>query len=148
MRAELHVEGLDAMRAALQAAGPWVRNGAAQILDAHATQLAATVTGRYPSKTGNLRRGVRLEKVKGTGVLSARVLSNAKHAHLYERGTVKRWRYTFNGKPSRKYVGVMPAGNVLVPEAIRARASMEAAIERFLATTSIPGFDGHLTGAA
>lgn len=147
MKAQLDVEGLAAMRSALAAAGPWVRNGAAQIIDAHATQLAATVTGRYPSRTGNLRRGVRLEKTSAAN-LSARVLSNAKHAHLYERGTVKRWRYTFNGKPSRKSVGIMPPGQVLVGEAIRARASMEAAIERFLATTSIPGFDGHLTGAA
>jgi len=76
----------------------------------------------YPRVTGNLQRGVSTTvEAIGRGGVSARVKSNARHAHLFEKGTgVRRTHAGAN----RGKMPKAPESQQMIPIAIRARRQM------------------------
>jgi len=78
--------------------------------------------GAYPHVTGNLQRGVTTTvEAIGRGGVSARVKSNARHAHLFEKGTgVRRTHAGAN----RGKMPEAPESQQMIPIAIRARRQM------------------------
>lgn len=116
----LEIRGLNELRAALKALPPQLVAEAAAVTEAAADSAALEITGRYPVVTGNLRRGVVVERSHDRVSASSRVRSRARHSHLYERGTTaRRWA---NGKST----GVMPAAHVFVPIVVARRRLMYA----------------------
>ena len=82
------------------------------------------IAGAYPSRSGDLRNGLRLS-TGGAGVrATARVVNTSQHAYVYERGTRGKKRQWANGKNT----GAMPAGKVLIPIAVLHRRVMVAAL--------------------
>jgi Bacteriophage HK97-gp10, putative tail-component len=108
-------EGLAELIADLQRLPESLKKEAERTIEAAANGMAAQVRQRYPrGKTSNLIKGVGVQK---RGPLNYRVVSRAQHAHLYEFGSVRRWR------ESGATTGTMPEASspVFVPEAVRAR---------------------------
>lgn len=96
-----------------------------RIAESWATQAVFQIRSAYGDHafSGNLRDHVEMEKLRyGYGVRS-----KAKHAWLFEHGSVARF-YTGVDKLDRVYDhaprGTMPAANVFVPIAIRLRNRM------------------------
>ncbi len=113
-------EGLEALKVALRTLPERLTQQAAGIVTNRAYSSAGKIVAGYPlGKTGNLRKGVKVEpvQVSGGGVI-ARVRSVAKHAHLFEYGTQA--RHTDEGWNR----GVMPAQHVFVPVVVRERRQM------------------------
>ena len=112
-----------------------------QELAGYITEDAGTSMGRglkaeFPEgPTGNLRRGVRVEQI---GPYNWRVRSTARHTHLVEEGTGRRFT-----KGTGAFRGVMPASHIFVPLAVRTRALMvsrlEAMVERETGATIVRG---------
>ena len=89
------------------------------------TCVATAISARYPvGKTGNLAKGVRLLTQSSRGFVAiTQVKNSAKLASIYEFGTQARHYYT-RARGVKHSTGAMPAGNVFIPEAIRARRQM------------------------
>lgn len=101
-----------------------------------AETMAAEVRNEYPEHTGNLRRGVKVDRQTD---LRAQVRSTAKHATLYERGTVQRFTA---GKGANR--GTMPAGNVFIPAAVKSRAQMVDRLVGLVRRSKVRGMTGTL----
>jgi hypothetical protein len=101
-----------------------------------AETMVAELDNEYPEVTGALKRGVKIERVNAFFV---RVKNTARHAELYERGTVQ--RFTADKGANR---GTMPAGKVFIPAAIKARAKMDADIIQSVRRAKVPGMTGTL----
>lgn len=84
------------------------------VIEAAKTAERDTRSGYPQGPTGNLKRGVTttVEEI-GRGGTSARVKSNARHAHLFEGG--------YRGKKERRAV---PADQQMIPYVVRARRQM------------------------
>jgi hypothetical protein len=125
------------LRARLEALADDVRDQElGPIVAQTAAAFAADLPSRYPAVEGDLRGGVRLQQ---RGPLAHQVKNTARHAHLYEHGTIR--RFTARAGAFR---GVMPAQPVFVPWAIRWRARMVEAVANRLRALRVPGFDGTL----
>ena len=120
--------GLDELRARLRNLPAELADGAKDIVVDHAKDAYEDIYAAYPSRTGNLREHLRLTIEDGGryGVL-VRLRNTAKHAHIFEFGTVAR-------HSSIRSTGIMPAGRVFVPRAIRHRHAMYAEIIAYLKT--------------
>ena len=97
----------------------------ARYVAAQAEYLASLVRSEYSAhqKTGNLLRHLKIDIASDAVSATARVSNNAHHAHIFEKGTVKR---NYNGANR----GVMPAARSFIPTAIiRRRVMVEALVE-------------------
>jgi HK97 gp10 family phage protein len=85
---------------------------------------------------GNLIGGVGQKQIEP---LVKQVYSRAKHAHLYEFGTVQRFQN--NGKS----VGTMPAQPTFIPSAVRHRKRLHEAFERIVKSIKVRNMTGSAT---
>jgi hypothetical protein len=122
------LEGLRRLPTAVEREASWHVHEAADT-------MAAEVRNEYAVVTGKLQSGVKVQRVNA---FRAVVKSTARHAALYERGTVARHH------ASGKSVGAMPKANVFIPAAIKARAAMVEALIRVVAQQTVPGMTGRL----
>jgi len=106
--------GLSEFRNALHNLPAELTGEASNIVIEAAKTAERETKGAYPHVTGNLQRGVTttVDAINRGGV-SARVKSNARHAHLFEGG--------YRGKAPRRDV---PENQKMIPIAIRARRQM------------------------
>ena len=132
-------KGMAALLADLQALGPTVSREAGNIIQATTNSMALDVKSSYPSDDGDLRKGVVIDD---RGPLVKRVRSRAKHAHIFERGTVRRRTHTGADR------GTMPPGNVFVPRAIKWRARMVDQLVNMVERQKVRGMDGQLNVVA
>jgi HK97 gp10 family phage protein len=128
------ITGMAALIRGLQQLPEALAQEAEGVISATADLMAAEVRRDYPAKSGNLRKDVRVERKDR---LRAQVKSAAKHAHLYEYGTVS--RYLKSNGASR---GTMPAQPVFVPAAVRNRRRMVERLTEIVKRTRPAGFDG------
>lgn len=117
--------GLEELILELTHAPDEIRRDAMEILREEVEDAAAEIRQAYPvGETGNLRKGVKTDFPSST-LLIGRVISAAKHSHLYEFGTMT--RQTASGA-SRGRVEPLGAGGrpqpVTVPIARRHRRKM------------------------
>lgn len=113
-------DGLNELKAQLREMPVELRDDASEIVDGTGEAAKADVIEAYANVTGNLDRGVRLEKEQSPFGSIAVLMSNARHAYLYEFGTKP--RYTGAGS----YKGVMPAKDkpTFISIAVRHRREM------------------------
>jgi hypothetical protein len=121
---------------ALTALGHQVDGQVSQLVETHAREFAAEMPSKYPSVTGNLRGHVTLTQVAPHDV---RVRLTARHAHLYEFGTIRRFT-----AESGAHRGEMPAKPTFVPAVINARLRMMLAAVALLRSLKPKGFSGAL----
>lgn len=89
------------------------------------------IKGAYPSRTGNLKNGMRVQAVTQHGLIVAAVVKNiAPHAILFELGTQARHYFTVNGV--KHLTGKMPPGHVFVPRILKARRQLTARLKDML----------------
>ena len=122
------IEGLQRMPTALE------HEASAAVTDA-ADTMYAEVINEYAEVTGNLKQHVRVIR---DNAFRNTVKSTAKHAHIYERGSVERHHAT------GKSVGSMPKANVFIPAAIKARHAMRQRLIRAVESQTVPGMTGRL----
>jgi HK97 gp10 family phage protein len=127
-------QGLDALIADLQRLPETMKREAANHITAAANGMEAELRQEYPrGETGNLIQGVGQRE---RGPLVKQVYSRAKHAHLYEFGTVQRFQN--NGKS----VGTMPAQPTFIPSAVRHRKRLHEAFERIVRSIKVRNMTG------
>lgn len=123
MPARFHMEGLDEFRVELRKIPAGLVADAAAVVFAHAEDAQRQIAAGYPQgPTGNLKRGVVVERQKGNLRVFARVRSRAPHAHLFEKGT--RVRTTREGW-NRGRMPPAPEAARMVPKVVRLRRRME-----------------------
>lgn len=125
----LRWDGLDELKEWLRTLPEHLTEEAAGIVTRAAVNAAEDIRAAYPVRTGNLRRGVRVNRIDGSNPLAsggggrhlavgAVVYNNAPHAFMFEHGTEA--RQTDLGANR----GSMPAGHVFIPRVIRHRRHM------------------------
>jgi len=135
MTATFTWDGLEELKTAMRNLPPRLAGEADGIVTRAAEMAATEIRGRYPEKTGNLRRGVRVTR-KLAGSRAAAILQNtAPHALIYEAGTVAR-HYTGTDKLGRRYQmgsrGSMPPGHVFWPVYYARRRAMYGELKALL----------------
>lgn len=124
MSASVKLEGLDELRAELRQLPETLKSEAASIVLEAAESCKRETQAAYPSRTGNLRRGVTMNvDANNRAGVSARVKSGAHHAHLYDRQTPSNVRKTNSGA-NRGRMPAAPEAQRMIPIAIRARRRM------------------------
>lgn len=126
--------GLDELRAELRDLPEALRTEGALIVDRAAANAGQDIRAEYQARrvTGNLAEHVVVQTGLG-GSMGARavVKSTAKHAYIFENGTVARHYYTKkNG--TRHETGAAPPQHVFVPAIMRARRAMYEALKDLL----------------
>jgi HK97 gp10 family phage protein len=130
-------QGLDALIADLQRLPESMQREAANHITAAANDMESELRQEYPrGETGNLIKGVGQKQIEP---LVKQVYSRAKHAHLYEFGTVQRFQN--NGKS----VGTMPAQPTFIPSAVRHRKRLHEAFERIVKSIKVRNMTGSAT---
>ena len=128
MSAGLGFKGLDAFAKELTLLPEKVRAELKPVIVRKAQELQATVQGEYAARgVASVGDGMRVEVDSDPSSLGARVVNPSPIGHLYEQGTST--RYDDQGR----HRGRMPAANVLVPAAERARAELVPELEAALA---------------
>jgi hypothetical protein len=125
MSAKVTIEGLAEFKEALHHLPDTLKAEAGHIVIAAAEEAKRTVQAAYPQgPTGNLKRGVTMsvESASSFGV-AARVKSGAKHAFIFENGTVA--RQTRAGA-NRGRMPKAPDSERMIPIVIRIRRKMTA----------------------
>ena len=114
--------GLQEFKNALHNLPEELTGEAANIVIEAAKSAERDTKSAYPRVSGNLQRGVTTTvEAIGRGGVSARVKSNARHAHLFEKGTgVRRTHAGAN----RGKMPEAPESQQMIPIAIRARRQM------------------------
>lgn len=124
-------DGLNELRDALKAMPEECAGEAGHLLDGAANGAYVDISGAYPSRTGNLRKGMRLNKAMKRGlVVGAEVKNIAPHANIFELGTQA--RHTSLGANR----GSMPPGRVFVPRIIKARRRLTQDLKDMVARTT------------
>lgn len=140
MAARVEWTGLASFREQLRKLPHDLRAEGGAIVYAHAQRAYTQIQAGYPVRSGNLKRGLRIDYQTGKGQSSefgvgVVVRNRAKHAWIFENGTEARRvsrlppGRTANFGISR---GRMPPGRVFVPIAIRVRAQMYRQLEDLL----------------
>jgi Bacteriophage HK97-gp10, putative tail-component len=112
-------DGLDEFKAQLRNLPADLADDAGPIVLEAAEVAQAEAERTYPERTGNLKNGLRIDKITvGRFGAAVRLVNRSPHAHLFENGT--QTRQTAIGANR----GAMPAGHVQIPAAIRARRDM------------------------
>ena len=127
--------GLSALLEDLRRMPTALESAASELVHTAADTMHAEVVNEYPEVTGNLESHVTVVRVNA---YRAEVRSTAKHALLYERGSVERMH------ASGKSVGAMPKANVFIPAAIKARRHMERQIIKAVESYTVRGMSGRL----
>jgi hypothetical protein len=110
---------LPELRAALLALPKELVDEASDIVEDSAQRAAADIIASYPSRTGNLRKGIRVSRRRLSNfAVLAFVVQRAPHAWIFEHGTQAR----HNAIGANR--GSMPPGWVFVPRVMRYRAEM------------------------
>lgn len=120
--AKVELIGMAQFRAALRQLPEELSAEAGAIVEAHTIEAARQVQAGYPQgPTGNLRRGVtsKVEHSRFGG--SGEVKSRAKHASIFERGTVRRQTRTGANRGS---MPKPPVEQRFIPKVIRLRSRM------------------------
>jgi hypothetical protein len=126
MSASLQWDGLEAFRQALHQLPDDLTDEGGAIVLAHADVAERTIAQHYPQgPTGNLRQGVTLTQSRSRFGASARVVSRAKHASMFERGTSP--RQTRRGA-NRGQMPVASESQRMIPAVIRVRTRMRMAL--------------------
>jgi hypothetical protein len=115
-------DGLEEFKADLRKLPARLAERAADIIENAAEEAKSSIYQRYPRVTGNLREGLSVEHQRSQFGAVSIVRNKAKHAYIYENGTVARHYFTEGGK--RKDVGRMPPGHVFVPIIMKRRRRM------------------------
>jgi len=119
MSTSVQWQGLDEFREWLRSLPVEAPREAEKIIQGEANAAAFAIRSRYPSRTGNLRDHVTVQRrVSRQGVVSYVVKNTAKHAAIFEYGTQA--RHTKIGA-SR---GSMPPGHVFLPVILQRRRTM------------------------
>ena len=127
MSAGFEFKGLDAFAAELTKLPADVRAELKPVIVAKAQALEATVQGEYASRgVAGVGEGMHVEVDSDPSSLGARVVNPSEVGHLWEQGTASR----YDG--AGRFRGRMPAGNVMVPAAERARAELVGELEQAL----------------
>jgi len=114
--------GMQELRAALQRLPAELTEEAAKIVDAAANSAKLEVYGRYPQKTGNLRKGLRVTHNAGRRFGTTAVLkSSSPHASIFEFGTVRR---STNKGANRGSMPPASDAKAFIPVVIRVRRKM------------------------
>lgn len=109
-------DGLEELKAELKALPEACVGEAGHLIEGTVNGVYVDIKGAYPSRTGNLRNGMRLKSVQQQGlVVGASVANVAPHAIIFELGTQA--RHTKLGANR----GSMPPGHVFVPRVVKAR---------------------------
>jgi hypothetical protein len=109
-------DGMAELQAELQALPDDCANEAMHLVDGAANGAYVDIASAYPSRTGNLKKGMRIKRVEKKGlVVGAEVQNVAPHAVIFENGTQA--RHTKLGANR----GSMPPGHVFVPRVVKAR---------------------------
>jgi hypothetical protein len=99
-----------------------------RLIEGTANAAYVDISGAYPSRTGNLRRGMRLTQTRREGMLVKAVVKNvAPHANIFEVGTQA--RHTKLGANR----GSMPPGHVFVPRIVRHRRALTEKLKAMVA---------------
>ena len=128
--------GLPELLAALQQLPEDLKREGGEIVEAAAERAQAQIYQAYPRGTGNLRRGLVLERRESEFGVGIRLLNKAKHAYIYEIGTAAR-HYVTKANGVIHVTGTMPAGNIFVPRVIRNRTAMYQALARLIETKGL-----------
>ena len=121
-------EGLTELREQLRRLPAALAQEAQGIVTDAAQAAKADIVAAYPERTGNLRQHVTIGTGSAVGRFGASVIlfNNAKHAWIFENGSVT--RKTHLGA----HRGEMPPGNVFIPRVIRHRRRMWARFKALL----------------
>jgi len=123
----LRWHGLDELKADLRRLPEELAQEGSAIIFAHADGAMAEIAAAYPTRTGNLRKGLRRTiNAVGRWGAGALVKNVAKHAWIFEHGTQA--RHTAIGANR----GAMPAGRVFIPIVMRWRRKMYAQLAALL----------------
>lgn len=120
-------EGLSELRAALRQLPTELAGEASGIVIGAAESAASLIVGSYPSRTAELRKGVKVttESIGPYGA-GAKVRNSGKLSSIFENGTQA--RHTAIGANR----GSMPPGHVFVPIVIRERRKMYVKLRELL----------------
>lgn len=131
MSVSLRYTGLAEMYADLRALPAHLRTEGAAIVVDEGAQAFNEIIEAYPSRTGNLKRGMKLETHPSEFGMRVILRNVAKHAWLYENGT--QVRHTDLGQNR----GFAHPAHVFVPRIIRHRRAMYARLAALLASTGL-----------
>ena len=127
MPSKLELKGLAEFRRALQQLPEDLAEEASTIVLAQADEAQRQIRTAYPEgPTGNLRRGVTVERNKSKFSTRGIVRSRAPHAHLFERGTGP--RRTDKGA-NRGWMPAADPSEQMIPIVIRRRRAMVEALK-------------------
>ena len=132
---KLQMDGLNELRTALQQLPEQLATEAGDIVMKYAEGAKQDIQRGYPQRTGNLRRGVTVQRNRSKVATQAIVRSKAPHANIFERGTT--WRHTDRGWNR----GAMPQPDEsqrFIPKAIRYRRAM---VEELIELVRRAGFE-------
>jgi len=126
MGAQLTFDGMDTFREALRKLPTELRDEARGIVQDAVDRAETTIRGQYAgvARTGNLARGLTVDRQTAAFGVNIRIRSRAKHAWLYETGGKRGARKTTRGANR----GRLPAPNVFIPTAIATRRRIDAAL--------------------
>lgn len=128
MATKFVINGIKDLKEALRMLPEELTDEGGSIVRFHALAAAGRIRAGYPARTGNLRNGVAIETdTSGFGSrygVRYTVVQKARHAYIYEYGTVARHYYT-KKRGVEHATGAMPAGNVFVPVMIDVRQRMQ-----------------------
>lgn len=118
---------LDAFKAQLSTLAADLVEEADGILQETAEAAQVEIIAAYPRVTGNLRRGVKLRKARGSFLGGAILKQTAPHGHLYEHGTVV--RYTDGGAHRGRMSATPTFGPIAAAHQRRAMVALSARIK-------------------
>ena len=114
------LEGLKELMAELQALPEACAGEAAKVIEGTANGAYVAIKGAYPSRSGDLRNGMRVSPVTKKGlIVGAEVKNVSKIAAVFDKGSEARHYLTTNGVTH--LTGKMPPGKVFAPRIVHAR---------------------------
>jgi hypothetical protein len=120
-------EGLEELKAALQALPDTCAGEAANLMAGTVNGAYVAIKSAYPSRTGKLRNGMKLLPVTRKGlVVGQKITNTAKHAQAFEHGSQA--RHTTIGANR----GSMPPGHIFVPRIEQARRRLTGQLVELL----------------
>jgi bacteriophage HK97-gp10 putative tail-component len=121
-------DGMQELQAAIRALPEALTGEAMDLVERTVNMVAADIRQAYPSRTGNLRKGVRVSSILKKGFVAGAIVKNtAKHAVLFELGTQARHNKLGANR------GSMPPGHVFVPRVLKARRALTQQLKDMVA---------------
>jgi len=99
-------DGLDELKAALQALPETCAGEAAKLIEGTANAAYVAIKGAYPSRSGKLRAGLKLLPITRRGlIVGQKIVNTSKYAAGYDHGTQARHYVSAGGATHR--TGIM-----------------------------------------